>query len=277
MSFFLRMVLCAFTLCSFHAFTYMDQKQNCSKHVTDTFCYDGPQFDDLGQYKSCSVPNTLALTFDDCCDSNINFYLDALDKFKMKATFFVIGRTIQSNPAAIQRIVDSGHLFASHTYSHAWLTQLTYNKTRHDFLDFENAVLQQNFKGVLSNRMVPSYFRAPNGALSTSILPILQEFGVISMHWGFLNGDTTVTDSAEILPIWKSHLNNADASTLSVIMQQHEVQDVTTQSLYDVLYYLNTTFPKLKYVTVDDCIGNVVPRYHISTHHQEDPMCKTVF
>jgi len=255
------------------SFTYTDQKQNCTKHVTGSYCYNGPQFDAI-QYKSCSVPNTLALTFDDGVDKNMDFYLDMLWKFNMKATFFIIGGTIQSNPKSIQRLVNEGHQLGAHTYTHPWLTSLTYNQTRQDFLNFENSVLQQNYQGVLANRMVPSYFRAPHGELPSSIYPLLKEFQVIPINWGFLNGDSTIKNSAEILPLWKSHLYNADESQLSVITQQHNVQAVTTASLYDVLMYLNTTFPNLRYVTVADCLGNVVPPYHVSPIHQEDPQCK---
>ena len=74
---------------------YNDQKQNCTlKHVTGSYCYGGPRFDDVGQYKSCSVPNTMALTFDDGLDTNVPYFLDMLKLFKMKATFFVIGQTL---------------------------------------------------------------------------------------------------------------------------------------------------------------------------------------
>ena len=42
-----------------------DQKQNCSTYATNSYCYGGPRFDAYGQYKSCSVAGTFAITFDD--------------------------------------------------------------------------------------------------------------------------------------------------------------------------------------------------------------------
>ena len=89
-----------------------------------------------------------------------------------------------------------------------------------------------------------------------------------------MNSDSTTKNADEILPSWKSHLYNAEESQLSVITQQHKMLAVTTASLYDVLTYLNTNIPKLRYIMVADYFGNVVPSYHASPIHQEDPQCK---
>uniref|UniRef100_A0A6C0CSX2 NodB homology domain-containing protein n=1 Tax=viral metagenome TaxID=1070528 RepID=A0A6C0CSX2_9ZZZZ len=258
---------------SVDSFTYNDQKQNCSKHVTGTFCYNGPQFDISGQYKSCSVPNTIALTFDDGPDNNIPYFLDTLKQFNMKGTFFLIGQNVQTYPALVQRIVDEGHQIGSHTYTHPWLKDLTTDQIRSEMLSFENAIIQHNYNGVLSNRKVPSYFRAPHGDLPSYAVPILQDFQLVSIQWGFLNGDTSITNSNEILPVWKSHLSNAVGSELTLIVQQHEIQYTTLTTFHDVLNYLNKTFPHVRYVSVAECLGNVVPPYHVSAYDQTDPTC----
>ena len=255
---------------------YNDQKQNCTlKHVTGSYCYGGPRFDDVGQYKSCSVPNTMALTFDDGLDTNVPYFLDMLKLFKMKATFFVIGQNIAPYASLLQRMVDEGHQVGAHTYSHPWLKDLTYNQTVQDMYNFENAFLQQHYTGVLANRMVPSYFRAPHGDLPLTTVPILNKFKMIPIQWSFLTQDTTVTDPSLIPLIWKSHLTNADSSQLTLIVQQHDVKSVTKSTLYEILTYLNTTFPDVNYVTVAECLNNVIPPYHVSDSIQVDPLCMT--
>lgn len=53
--------------------------------------------------------------------------MDILEKHGVKATFFVIGHTIESNPIyhkVLKRILDDGHTLGTHTYSHADLTSL---------------------------------------------------------------------------------------------------------------------------------------------------------
>ena len=263
---FLRRVVC---------FTYTDQKQNCTVHVTDTYCYNGPRFDAIGQYKSCSVPGTIALTFDDGVDLNVPYVLKTLALFNFKATFFTIGQNIQFYPWMVQDIVNQGHQIGWHSYSHPWFSNLTLEQARQEFFDFENAFLQNNYHGVLSNRKVPSYGRFPHGLLPPFVVPLLKNFTITPIQWSFLNGDTYITDYTEIVPLFKSHLYNAIGSTLSIIIQQHDVQQVTVQSLYDVLYYLNSTFPNTRFVTVAECLGNTIPMYHESRFHQEDPTCST--
>jgi peptidoglycan-N-acetylglucosamine deacetylase len=54
--------------------------------------------------------------------------LDILRKNHVSATFFVVGQTIEYNPAyrkVLQRIVDDGHTLGGHSYTHADLTQLS--------------------------------------------------------------------------------------------------------------------------------------------------------
>ena len=83
------------------SFMYQDQKQNCSKRVNDNYCYNGPRFDNVGQYKSCSVPGTVALTFDDGVDMNIPYVLAMLRLFNMKGTFFLVGQRTKPNVLAL--------------------------------------------------------------------------------------------------------------------------------------------------------------------------------
>ena len=61
----------------------------------------------------------LALTFDDGPHGSLTpRLLDALAKRKVKATFYVIGRNVESHPDIARRIVAEGHEIANHTWSH---------------------------------------------------------------------------------------------------------------------------------------------------------------
>ena len=67
------------------------------------------------------------LTFDDGPYYLTNQFLDVLDKYNVKGTFFTIGlnkdicfdNTSQSCSGMYKKIVDRGHTIANHTYSHA--------------------------------------------------------------------------------------------------------------------------------------------------------------
>lgn len=276
-----KVLLLSLILNNVYGFTYTDQKQNCTKYVTNSFCYGGPRFDDIGQYKSCAVPGTIALTFDDGPNNNIPLILDILKQYNMKATFFLIGYNIYKFPQHVQRIVDEGHQIGCHTYMHPWITDLTNDQLRLEFLNFENSIIQRNYGGVLSGRMVPTYFRAPHGAVNTEQLPILAEFNLLPIHWSFLNGDSYITNSAEILPLWYEHMDingvGVNATKLTPIVQQHEKELVTYNTFADVAAYLNNIFGSqgTRFVTIADCLGNIRLPYQETQRHQEDPTCST--
>lgn len=48
--------------------------------------------------------------------------LDVLKRYRVKATFFVVGSKAQQYPGLIRRMIREGHSVQNHTYSHAWLT-----------------------------------------------------------------------------------------------------------------------------------------------------------
>jgi peptidoglycan/xylan/chitin deacetylase (PgdA/CDA1 family) len=64
-----------------------------------------------------------ALTFDDGPNPAITpKLLDLLEKYKARATFFVIGRFARACPELIREIQERGHLLANHTETHPHLT-----------------------------------------------------------------------------------------------------------------------------------------------------------
>jgi len=59
-----------------------------------------------------------ALTFDDGPGPQTTAFLDLLDKYKARATFFMLGEQANNRPKVAKDVADRGHEIASHTYSH---------------------------------------------------------------------------------------------------------------------------------------------------------------
>ncbi len=59
-----------------------------------------------------------ALTFDDGPTENVNEILPLLEKYDVKATFFLIGQDIEKYPEEAKKIAEAGHQVGNHTYSH---------------------------------------------------------------------------------------------------------------------------------------------------------------
>ncbi|MCK4311491.1 MAG: polysaccharide deacetylase family protein [Candidatus Cloacimonetes bacterium] len=59
------------------------------------------------------------MTFDDGPDSvYTGKILDILERNKIKATFFIIGKKALENPELVKRIISKGHEIGNHSYSH---------------------------------------------------------------------------------------------------------------------------------------------------------------
>ena len=64
------------------------------------------------------------LTFDNGPGPRTPEFLEVLDQWDAKATFFVIGGNARNSPEMLTEIVDRGHAVGNHTWSHRDLTQL---------------------------------------------------------------------------------------------------------------------------------------------------------
>src|SRR5258706_14205812 len=62
--------------------------------------------------------NAVALTFDDGPSPDTELLLDVLAAHKASATFFMVGREVESFPGIAQRVVAEGHEVGNHSYSH---------------------------------------------------------------------------------------------------------------------------------------------------------------
>ena len=69
------------------------------------------------------------LTFDDGPIPEITpWVLDLLDKYNIKATFFLVGDNVRKHPEEFKMIVERGHRVGNHTFNHiSGLKYLSYN------------------------------------------------------------------------------------------------------------------------------------------------------
>jgi len=101
--------------------------------------------------------NFVALTFD---DGPHPYYtrkiLEILDRFNVKATFFLVGTQIEKYPYLVKEIFEKGHEIGNHTYSHKRLIFLTDEQIKEQIL--KNDLLIEKITG-----KKPLYFRPPGG------------------------------------------------------------------------------------------------------------------
>ncbi len=83
----------------------------------------------------------VALTFDDGPDSLYTpQILDVLKEYKVKATFFLIGKRADLFPDVVKRMVNEGHIVGNHTWSHPNIVKLDNGAMLKEIRDAEEAL-----------------------------------------------------------------------------------------------------------------------------------------
>lgn len=117
----------------------------------------------------------VALTFDDGpTDEAVASILTDLQRYQVPATFYVIGKEIQRNPAALRRLVTSGQEIGNHSYSHLSLAFVGEPRVDYELGATEGLIRDSGYAGPLT-------FRAPYGHKLTSLPTYLRHHGIVSI------------------------------------------------------------------------------------------------
>ena len=69
--------------------------------------------------ESCQKPGKIYITFDDGPIPEVTpWVLDILDRFNVKATFFMVGQNIERHPDLLEEVKGRGHKVGNHTLHH---------------------------------------------------------------------------------------------------------------------------------------------------------------
>ncbi len=123
------------------------------------------------------------LTFDDGPSPNTDRILEILDRYGVKATFFVVGRTGEADQERMRRIVAAGHAIGMHSWSH------DYNKVYasvEDFLSEFDRLYQWIYE---ITGVYPSVFRFPGGSINSYDRGVYQEIIAEMTRRGFIYYD----------------------------------------------------------------------------------------
>ena len=117
------------------------------------------------------------ITFDDGPDEKVTPYLiNVLEKFNIKATFFIIGNQAKKYPELVKLIINNGHKIGNHSFSH--LNGFSTNNNKY-FEDVEQA----------KKYIDSDIFRPPYGKITPSqIKSLKKDFKIIMwdiMSWDF--------------------------------------------------------------------------------------------
>jgi polysaccharide deacetylase family protein (PEP-CTERM system associated) len=101
--------------------------------------------------------------------------LEILERYGIKATFFILGWVAERTPGIVKEIQAAGHEIGSHGYAH----QIIYHQTPDEFADDVRRSLEI-IEGITGEKILG--FRAPSFSVTTRSLwaiEILQSFGLL--------------------------------------------------------------------------------------------------
>jgi peptidoglycan/xylan/chitin deacetylase (PgdA/CDA1 family) len=78
--------------------------------------------------------------------------LELLDKYMVKATFFVVGSIAEQNPHLIRTVHEEGHEISSHGYMHLRYSLLPSQEIRSDIDKAVNVLAMYVFKWLWTNQ-----------------------------------------------------------------------------------------------------------------------------
>ncbi len=138
--------------------------------------------------------NAIALSFDDGpCPGSTPVLLDLLDRYAIKATFFVIGSQAERYPELIRDILDRGHTIGNHSWNHDILLMFRTPKTLENDINSTQLALKQH--GIL-----PLTFRPPVGITGPRLGRILDRLGMFTVNFSCRahdRGNRTIEGMAE--------------------------------------------------------------------------------
>ncbi len=137
------------------------------------------------------------LTFDDGPSETITSkILDILKEENIKATFFVIGKSVEEsekNQQMVKRMAREGHSIGNHTYSHNYAYLYPNNSV--NVYNFINDLEKTNFilKGVLGDEFSTRVIRCPGGHMSWKNMmyldKVLKSNEYYQVDWNSLSKD----------------------------------------------------------------------------------------
>jgi len=182
--------------------------------------------------------NVIALTFDDGPNPEYTLkVLALLKKHHAKATFFCIGKHIESNPEILKEIVKNGHLIGNHSYNHQnSFGFLSTNKVVEELIKTKETIKHYVNLDVL-------FFRPPFGVTNPNIAKATKKLKLNVMGWNVRSYDTIAKNPEKVYQKIIKKINKGD------VVLMHDSSELSVVVLDKLLTYLDEN--NFKTITLD--------------------------
>jgi len=126
---------------------------------------------DRGEEKIC------ALTFDAAWDdADTDQLIDILDRYGVKATFFMVGSWVEKYPESVKKFADHGHEIMNHSDTHPHINQLSEEKVKAEISGCADKI-----EAVTGKRS--TLFRGPYGEYNNTVIRAAESSGHRVLQW----------------------------------------------------------------------------------------------
>lgn len=211
-----------------------DTSGNTSKRIRKVIVYGTLSAEEL----SSITPNgkTVYLTFDDGPGAYTDKLLEYLDRYGVKATFFVTGQ-FPKYQNLIGKAHEKGHKIALHTHTHKWSIYSSIDSYMADFEAMQSIIAAQTgsrtevfrFPGGTNNTISRNYKRGIMTELSNKLLGE----GYVYFDWNCDSNDTRYNDVGSVVT---STINQISKKQNAIVLM-HDIKNHTVEAIPAIVEY----------------------------------------
>lgn len=237
--------------------------------TTTGACYDSPEAakDTSRCWWTCggctrstdivACPNKYdwGLSYDDGPSPYTPILLDYLNQHDLTTTFFVVGSRVISRPEMLIAEYVSGHQISVHTWSHAYLTNLTNEQIV--------AELGWTMKAIRETiGVTPNTFRPPYGDIDDRVRAVAAKMGLTPVMWSGVEFDTTDWNipggratGVSSLAKFRRILQTAESMSSGFIVLSHDLYQQTVDLAVGYMIPQALDEGKWKLKSISNCLG----------------------
>lgn len=187
----------------------------------------------------------IALTFDDGPHPKLTpKILDVLDKYNIKATFFVIGINANNYPNTLKEIKKRGHEIANHTYNHPHLSSTNENTLTSEINKCQDEIYK-------TAHTTTNLFRPPEGFMKGCVETVARSLNYKVILWDIDTRDWAHTPPHEIYSNVVNNIKSGD------VILMHDFIGHNSPTIEALELFIPVLIEKgYHFVTVSELIGS---------------------
>ena len=168
----------------------------------------------------------VSLTFDAAWgNEDTQELIDILNRYGVKATFFLVGQWVDKYPESVRELYDAGMEIGNHSNEHPHMAKLSEKQIR----DEVNAC-SEKIENVTGE--APSLFRCPYGEYNDTVIGAINDMGMTPIQWNVDSLDWKDLSADEIL----SRVKNGVVPGSIILF--HNAAKHTPEALADIIEFL---------------------------------------